>query len=161
MNIPEYVEMVFSMPFYEFYFPDTWNDHNLPKNPLELVELCQMLDIYLDTEFLYQHYDVTAPKEGDIYFFYQNNNQEIVIYFDLHKDEFDQMAMVKFGVRVKSAIKNDVKEILDRLYFKSTTRSSFKEDYFNQSLFRIASGNIPNQTRVIKKYMHGRRCVIK
>jgi hypothetical protein len=45
MPIPEYVELEFMMPFYEMYFPDTWNDNNLPKNPFELMELCEALNI--------------------------------------------------------------------------------------------------------------------
>ena len=155
MNIPEYVEMKFSMPFYEFYFPDVWNENNLPKNPFEIINLCQKLDIILDTDFLYKEYDNTTIKEGNIYLFYSNNNEETFIYFDLLKDEFDQMVMVHFGVRVKTEIEKEVKEILKQLYFKSTTRSDFTEDYFNESLNRIATDRIPNQKRIVKKYRDG------
>jgi hypothetical protein len=157
MNIPEYVEMEFAMPFYEFYFPDTWNDNKLSKKPFELIELAQKLDIVLDTDFLYRMYEETEYKNGDIYFFYQNNNKEIFIYFDLLKDEFDQMAMVNFGVRVETQAKGEIKEILKKLYFKSTTRSDFQEDYFNQSLNRIATNRIPYQKRIVKHFMNGQK----
>ena len=151
------MEMEFAMPFYELYFPDTWNDNNLSKNPFELIELSQMLNINIDTDFLFKIYDETEFKKGDVYIFYQNDNIEIFIYFDLLKDEFDQMAMINFGVRVKTEIKYQVKEILKKLYFKSTTRTDFQEDYFNQSLNRIASNSIPNQKRVAYRYMNGQK----
>lgn len=157
MNIPDYVELEFAMPFYEMYFPDTWNDNKLSKNPFELIELSQKLNIILDTDFLYDSYEVTDYKSGDIYLFYQNNNKEIFLYFDLLKDEYDQMAMVNFGVRVKTENKREIKEILKKLYFKSTTRSDFQEDYFNQSLNRVATNRIPYQKRIVKHFMNGQQ----
>lgn len=117
MNIPEYVEMVFAMPFYEFYYPDTWNGNKLSKNPFELTELKQIMGINLDTDFLYKLYEEMEYKEGDIYLFYKDNSKEIFIYFDLLKDEFDQMAMVNFGVRVKTESKKEIKEILKKTVF--------------------------------------------
>ena len=149
--------MEFAMPFYELYFPDTWNDNNLEKNPFELIELSQELNIKLDIDFLFKTYEDTEYKKGDIYVFYQNNNKEIFIYFDLLKDEFDQMAMITFAVRIKTDIKNQVKDILMKFYFKSTTRSDFQEDYFNQSLNRIVTNSIPNQKRIIHQNMNGQK----
>jgi hypothetical protein len=159
MNIPEYVEMEFAMPFYEFYFEDTWNDKALPKNPFELKALSQKLNIILDCDFLFSEYEDTKIKAGDIYIFYQNNNKEIFMYFDLLKDEYDQMAMVTFGVRVKMENKREIKDILKQLYFKSTTRSDFQEDYFNASLNRVATDRIPNQNRKVKQFMKGEEIV--
>ena len=80
------------MPFYEMYFPDTWNDNNLPRNPFELVELCDHLNIKVNTDFLYTEYETTEYKKGDIYIFYPSDRKDIFIYFDLLKDEHDQMA---------------------------------------------------------------------
>jgi hypothetical protein len=155
MKIPDYGEMEFEIPFYEFYFEDIWNDKNQSKNPHELIELSKQLNITLNTDFLYQQYESTAIQKGDIYIFFENNNKEIFIYFDLLKDEYDQMAMVTFGVRIKTETKREIKEILKKLYFKSTTRSDFQEDYFNQSMNRIATNQIPNQNRIVKRYMEG------
>ncbi len=155
MTIPEYVELEFMMPFYEMYFPDTWNDNKLPKNPFELIELCDYLNIKLDTDFLYDEYELTDYKKGDIYIFYPFDRKDIFIYFDLLKDEYDQMAMVLLGVRLKTVDKINIKDILKKLYFKSTTRSNFHEDYFNQSLFRVATNRIPFQKRIVKHHING------
>jgi hypothetical protein len=65
------------------------------------------------------------------------------------------MAMVTFGVRVKMEDKREVKDILKPLYFKSTTRSDFQEDYFNASLNRVATDRIPNQNRKVRQFMRG------
>jgi hypothetical protein len=153
---PEYVELEFSMPFYEMYFSDTWNDGNLPKNPFELTELCDSMGIILDTDILYKEYEAAKYKEGDIYIFYLNNNKDIFIYFDLYKDQYDQMAMIVLGVRIKTVNKSIVKPILEKLYFKSTTRSDFQEDYFNQSFYRIAANKIPYQGRIVRHFINGK-----
>lgn len=155
MTIPEYVELQFMLPFYEMYFPDTWNDNNLKRNPFELLELCKCLNIKLDTDFLYNEYESTENKKGNIYIFYSNNNKNFFIYFDFLKDEYDQMAMVLLGVRVKTIDKKRIKDILKKLYFKSTTRSDFQEDYFNQSLYSVATNQIPNQNRIVNQYTNG------
>jgi hypothetical protein len=152
----EYVELEFSMPFYEMYFPDTWNDSNLPKNPFELTELCDSMSIILDTDFLYKEYEATKYKKGDIYIFYPDNNSNIFIYFDLYKDQYDQMAMIVLGVRIKTVNKSIIKPILEKLYFKSTTRSDFQEDYFNQSLYRVATDRIPYQARIVRHFADGK-----
>jgi hypothetical protein len=159
MNIPEYIEMEFAIPFYEFYFDANWGENNIPKNPVELIALSQKLNIILDCDYLFSTYEETNIKEGDIYIFYQNNNKEIFMYFDLLKDEYDQMAMVTFGVRVKMEDKREVKDILKQLYFKSTTRSDFQEDYFNASLNRVATDRIPNQNRKVKQFMKGEEVI--
>lgn len=156
MTKPEFVELEFALPFYEMYHPDTWNDKNLPRNPFELQELCEKLKIKLDTDFLYDAYENTEYKKGDIYIFYADATRDIFLYFDLLKDEYDQMAMVLIGVRVKTAEKEAVREILEKLYFKSTTRSDFSEDYFNQSLYRVATNRIPFQKRTVKHFVDGK-----
>ena len=155
MTIPEYVELKFMMPFHEMYFADTWNDNELPKNPFELIELSDYLNIKLDTDFLYNEYELTNYKKGDIYIFYPSDRKDIFIYFDLFKDEYDQMAMILLGVRLKTVNKKNIKDILKKLYFKSTTRTDFQEDYFNQSLYRVATNRIPSQERTVKQYTNG------
>jgi hypothetical protein len=67
MKIPEYIEMSFAMPFYEFYYPDTWNNNNLAKNPYELIELTQKLNINLDPDFLFTTY-VSLPATPSLPF---------------------------------------------------------------------------------------------
>jgi hypothetical protein len=63
------------------------------------------------------------------------------------------MAMVTFGVIVKTENKTEIKNILNKLYFKTATRSCFQEDYFNESLNRITTDRIPNQKRKAKQFM--------
>jgi hypothetical protein len=157
MTKPEYVELEFAMPFYEMYFPDTWNDNKLPKNPFELIELCEKLMIKLDTGFLYEEYEKTEYKKGDIYIFYATSDRDIFLYFDLLKDEYDQMAMVVIGVRIKTIDRETVREVLEKFYFKSTTRSDFQEDYFNHSLYRVATNRIPFQKRTVRHFLDGRQ----
>jgi hypothetical protein len=152
----EYVELKFMMPFYEMYFPDTWNDNQLARNPFELKELSEYLAINLDTDFLYSEYEKTIYTGGDIYIFYPKENKNLFLYFDLLKDKYDQMAMIWIGVRIKIEDKKAVRDILEKLYFKSTTRSDFSEDYFNQGLHKTASDKIPDQKRIINHFMDGK-----
>ena len=65
------------------------------------------------------------------------------------------MAMVLLDVRIKTVDKTAIKDILEKLYFKSTTRSDFQEDYFNQSLFRVATNRIPDKKRTVRHYSNG------
>ena len=98
MMILNYRQRLFTTPFYEMYFLDTWNDNKLPGNPLELIELSAHLDIKIDTEFLYSEYERTDYMKGDNYIFYASDRKDIFIYFDLHRDKYDQMAMVLLDV---------------------------------------------------------------
>lgn len=149
---PQFVEIEFSMPFYEMYFPDTWNDNNLVRNPFELIELGQYLNIIIDTNLLYDYYTSTPINKGDIYIFYKSlEDKNLFIYFDLFKDSIDQMAMIRFGVRIKKSDYENVKKILNKLYFKSTTRTSIKEDYFNNYMYKISQDELPLEKRDIKK----------
>jgi hypothetical protein len=152
---PEYVELEFAMPFYEMYFPDTWNDNKLAQNPFELIELSAQLNIEIDTEFLFNEYERTQNQKDDIYIFYPSDRKDIFIYFDLRKDKYDQMAMVVVGVRIKTVDKRAAKQILEKLYFKSTTRSDLQEDYFNQTLFKVATNNVQDQKRNVRHYING------
>lgn len=153
MQKPKYVELSFSLPFYELYFPvDNW-DENLPKTPTELVELCQAMTIKINTEFLFSEYEKTKINQGDIYIFYSNNTKENFIYFDFLKHQTDQMAMIQLGVRIKTEDKTAIKTILEKLYFKSTTRSNFQEDYFNQMLNSVASNKMQNSKRKIHSFI--------
>jgi hypothetical protein len=66
MKKPEYVELSFSLPFYELYFlTENW-DETLPKTPTELLELCQEMEIKIDPEFLYTQFDTTKINHGNI-----------------------------------------------------------------------------------------------
>ncbi len=153
MKKPEFVELSFSLPFYEIYFPaDNW-DENLPKKPIELLELCEVMAIKIDPEFLYSEFETTKINHEGIYIFYPLDRKDIFIYFDFYKDPTDQMAMIQFGVRIKTENKTIIKTILEKLYFKSTTRSNFQEDYFNQMLSRIATNRIPNNERIIHNFI--------
>ncbi|WP_282133851.1 hypothetical protein [Cellulophaga baltica] len=148
-NIPDFVEVEFAMPFYEMYYPLL--DYDCEIDPFELKELCNFLSIKLDTELLFNEYEKTKIEEGNIHIYFSEINKDIFIYFDLLKDKYDQMDMVIIGVRIKTDDLTKTREILHNLYFKSTTRSDIQEDYFNQSLWRVANERIPNNKRVVKR----------
>lgn len=148
-NVPEFVEVEFAMPFYEMYYPLLDEDSEI--DPFELKELCNFLSIKFDTELLFTEYEKTKIEEGNIHIYYSELNKDIFLYFDLLKDKYDQMDMVIIGVRVKTNDLTKTREILHKLYFKSTTRTDIQEDYFNQSLWRVADKRIPNYKRVVKR----------
>jgi len=152
LELPEFVELEFALPFYEMYFPDTYNDNKLPKNPFELRKLAEELHIRLDTDFLFKTYEQTEYGKGDIFVFYSQQSKDTFIYFDLLKDEHDQMNMIVLGVRVPIADREKIREKLWELYFKSTTRSDFQEDYFNQSLWRVVTDKIPYNKRKVHHF---------
>ena len=140
MKKPDYLEIEFAMPFYELYYPDLYNDNKLQKNPFELEELCQKLNTKIDFELLYKTYETTKDEEGEIMVYHSFETEERFIYIDLLKDKYDQMNMVTIAVRIKYSEKKSIKETLEKLYFKSTTRSDWQEDYFNQSLWQKVKG---------------------
>ena len=157
MKKPDYVELSFSMPFYEMYYPvDNW-DESLPKKPTVLLELCQEMSIKIDLEFLFSEFEATKVNQGNIYIFYRSDKKESFIYFDFFKDLTDQMAMIQLGVRIKTVNKTAIKTILEKLYFKSSTRSNFQEDYFNQLLNSIATNRIANIERTIHSFIDGKK----
>lgn len=132
---PEYLEIEFAMPFYELYFPDLYNDNNLPKNPFELLELSNHLNTEVDFDLLFEAYE-NDSNEGEIFIFHDQDSDERFICLDLLKDEYDQMNMITIGVRIRQSDYLETRRILEKLYFKSTTRSDWQEDYFNQTLYR-------------------------
>lgn len=157
MQKPEYLEIEFAMPFYELYYPDLYNDNKLPKNPFELEELCNLMDTAIDFNKLYYLYESYKSNEGEILIFHSNSNNERFIFIDLFKDLHDQMNMVKLGVRIKELEKEQIRKVLEKLYFKSTTRSDWQEDYFNQSLWRTAQNNtnvykLPITQKIVTEY---------
>ena len=157
MEKPEYVELSFSMPFYEMYYPvDNW-DESFSKKPPVLLELCHAMSIKIDLEFLFSEFEDTKINQGNIYIFYLSDKNESFIYFDFFKDPTDQMAMIQLGVRIKIVNKTAIKKNLEKLYFKSTTRSNFQEDYFNQLLNSIATNRIPNIERTIHSFIDGKK----
>jgi hypothetical protein len=157
MKKPEYVELSFHLPFYEIYFPADNFDESLPKKPTELLELCQEMEIKIDLDFLLLEFETTKTNQGDIYIFYASNKKDSFIYFDFHKGSTDQMAVIQLGVRIKTENKTDIKTILEKLYFKSTTRSNFQEDYFNQLLNSIATNRISTNERTIHSFIDGKK----
>ncbi len=140
MKKPEFLEIEFAMPFYELYYLDLYNDNKLPKNPFELRELCQLLNTEIDFNSLYENYEKTKDNEGEIMVYHSTDSDDRFILIDLLKDKYDLMNMVTVGVRIKETEKELIRKVLEKLYFKSTTRSDWQEDYFNQSLWRKVKG---------------------
>lgn len=157
MKKPEFVELSFALPFYEIYFSDYWNDNSSPTIPLELLELCDCTNVELNTQFLYDEYVKLQDGQRDIFIFYSKSSKDIFLYIDLFKEDTDQVGMIIIEVRVKTIDKERIKRILEKLYFKSSIRSNFSEDYFIQKLNRVATDRIPFQKRIVKHYLNGQQ----
>jgi CRISPR/Cas system CMR subunit Cmr6 (Cas7 group RAMP superfamily) len=148
MEVPEFVEIEFSMPFYEIYFETGSDLDNQEPNPIIFLQIAKYLSINFDADFLYNKYVFTQINQGDIYI-YLAKNENIFLFFDLYKPADDQMAMIRIGFRIRSEDLTIIKEKLMEIYFRSPPRSAFQEDYFNQNLLRIKNNLIPNSTRII------------
>ncbi len=133
---PSFIEFSFKMPFYEIYFSEDWILPNLERNPDELNELCESLNIKIDTDLLYEIYDNLPIEKPNIQIFYAEESKEEFIYLDLFKEKTDQMSVILFGVRLQSKKAKKIKKTMMKLYVKSRVRSNFEEDYFNSMLFR-------------------------
>jgi CRISPR/Cas system CMR subunit Cmr6 (Cas7 group RAMP superfamily) len=148
MEVPEFVEIEFSMPFYEIYFETGSDLDNQEPNPIIFLQIAKYLSINFDAYFLYNKYVFTQINQGDIYI-YLAKNENIFLFLDLYKPADDQMAMIRIGFRIRSEDLTIIKEKLMEIYFRSPPRSAFQEDYFNQNLLRIKNNLIPNSTRII------------
>jgi hypothetical protein len=148
MEIPEFVEIEFSLPFYEIYFETGSDLDNQEPNPIIFLQIAKYLSINFDADFLYNKYVFTQINQGDIYI-YLAKDENIFLFFDLYKPADDQMTMIRIGFRIRSEDLTIIKEKLMEIYFRSPPRSAFQEDYFNQNLLRIKNNLIPNSTRII------------
>lgn len=135
------------MPFYEMYFPGEWGDDYSSADPALLRELSAALNVDLDPAHLYKLYDETKYREGDIYIFYSRNSKDVFLYFDLLKEETDQMAMIVLGARIFTKDMERIRKILMKLYLRSAPRSAWQEDYFNRALWKTANGEVQNNDR--------------
>lgn len=153
MQPPEFVELSFSLPFYELYFTDIWEDNPDKRNPHELIEISKALDIQIDMNNLFEIYDNEKIGTGDIWFAFSQNSKEVFLFFDLFKDPIDQMAMIRFGIRILQKDYVKMKELLMELYLKSRPRSAFQEDYFNQPLYKISKSDDPLIDRNVNLFL--------
>jgi hypothetical protein len=148
MMIPEFVEISFKMPFYDIYFEDhSWDEDKYEKEPTELIELCNVLGIELDTNFLYEEYNKNIYAGGDIYVFYALENNSF-IYFDLISDPTDQSAMVFIGIRFLFDDYLKIKEKIQSLYFEAKVHTDLTEDYFQHKIQLFLIGN--NNRKIYK-----------
>jgi hypothetical protein len=152
-KIPAFVEVSFSMPFYDIYFEDeSWDESKFKKCPTELLAICKALDIHIDTNFLYDEYNKNLYVGGDIHIFYSKENADMFIYFDLQRDKFDQMAMVFIGIRFRVKDLASIKEKILSLYFKATVHTDLTEDYFSNKLSKISKQQNQTIDRIIHHY---------
>jgi hypothetical protein len=152
-KIPEFVEVSFSMPFYDIYFEDeSWDESKFEKCPTELLAICKALDIHIDTNLLYEEYNKNLYVGGDIHIFYSKENAESFIYFDLLRDKFDQMAMVFIGIRFQVSDLTSIKEKILSLYFKANVHTDLTEDYFSNKLSKISKQQNQVTDRIIHQY---------
>ena len=152
MMIPEFVEISFLMPFFELYYPaDDWENETL-KNTDDFMSLCNTMNVKIDVEKLKDIFLETKSGQGDIYVYYAKNTKDVFMTFDFAKDPTDQMATYVLGYRIKYENLEEIKKLIQPIYFKSTTRSAYQEDYFNKQLQSLVNENPYWNKRILHKF---------
>lgn len=137
-----YCEFSFLLPIYELLDEE---DEVFGK---ELVEICNVIDIKIDMNFLMKKYDsygmgLHRNGSGDILVFYNNRNSEIFITLDLYNGWTDQNNMIGLGIRCPMYLSLKVKEFLIELYHKGVPRSDFIESVGDKLKNEIVENNFP------------------
>ncbi len=121
-----YVEIELMISFNELNFPDYFSDPESPGDPFEIGMLCLYLDIDMDFAGVDEVYENTYEDSGETLVFYSNTSREVFIYLDLFRDKHDQLNMVTLGVRAKIENNSKVKNIIENLYYRSSTVCNYK-----------------------------------
>ena len=152
MFTPEFVEISFLMPFFELYYPaDDWENETL-KNTDDFMALCNAMNVKIDVEKLKDTFLETKSRQGDIYVYFAKNTKDVFMTFDFAKDPTDQMATYVLGYRIKYENLEEIKKLIQPIYFKSSTRSAYQEDYFNRYLQQLVNEKPNWNKRIIHKF---------
>ncbi len=141
LNIPEFVEISFLMPFLELYYPvDDWGNE-AEKSTDNFMALCNAVGVKMDAEKLKEIFLNRREAGGDIYVYYAKGTKDVFMTFDLAVDPTDQMGTFVLGMRIKYQDLEAIKKFIHPIYFKSSTRSAYQEDYFNRQLQQLVNEN--------------------
>ena len=149
---PEFLEISFLMPFLELYYPaDDWGNETL-KNIDNFMALCNAMDVKMDAGKLKAIFLKTKSGQGDIYVYYAKGTKDVFMTFDFAKDPTDQMGTFVLGLRIKHENLEEIKKLIHPIYFKSTTRSAYQEDYFNKQLQKLVNEDLHWNKRILHKF---------
>ncbi len=122
----KYIEIELMISFNELNFPDSFSNPALPGDPFEIGELCKELNIHMDFVNVDEIYENTYEDSGETLVFYSNTSRELFLYINLFRDKYDQLNMVTLGVRAKIENSSKVKNIMENLYYRSSTVCNYK-----------------------------------
>ena len=152
MIIPQFVEISFLMPFLELYYPANDWGNEAKKNTDNFMALCNAIGVKMDAEKLKDIFlERRETAGGDIYIYYAKGTKDVFMTFDLAIDPTDQMGTFVLGIRIKYVDLNKIKKMINPIYFKSTTRSAYQEDYFNSQLQQLVNEDTYWNKRILHK----------
>lgn len=131
-TVLDFVEFSFCLPVFDLFYLK-WED-NLTKSGKELKEICQILKIEIDVEFIESEY--WKEDNNNVFIFHSKTSVNNFILLDLLKDDYDQCNMITIAVRVHKDFDIIIRDLLLTLYKKSSPRSNFQIDYFNNHYYR-------------------------
>lgn len=142
----------FNAIFFELYYPaDDW-ENETRKNTDDFMSLCNHMNIKMDADKLKDVFLETKSGQGDIYVNFAKNTEDVFMTFDFAKDLTDQMATFVLGLRIKYENLEKIKKFIQPIYFKSSTRSSYQEDYFNRYLQQLVNEEPNWNKRILHKF---------
>jgi hypothetical protein len=146
-QIPAYVELSFGMPFYDLYFEGEWE--STARNTKHLDNICTLLNIKINSNWLYELYGQIPINKGDIYVWHSANDAQQFILLNLYKPPTDQMAMITLGIRTTSNNVQQLREIIYPLYLNNPPRTCISEDYFNNQLLKLVTGSVEDGSKIV------------
>jgi hypothetical protein len=151
----QYIEFSFHLPFFDLTHV-SWASIDSSKergDNHEIMAIAQWLDVALDTDVLLQRYGKQALDTGDVYVYYNANNPQIFLYFDLHKDPTDQCSMIQFGLRCPFEQREMAMKLIEPLFYKSGPRSPLMMDTYNDILLRnVETPDFYLKNRVLHRF---------
>lgn len=130
--IYNYVEFSFCLPIGDLFY-EKWDEDSLKTDGKEIRSISTILNATFDKEEIETNY---WDKTNNVEVYHSRDDKEVFIMFDLIRDLYDQCDMIYIGVRCNRRDDNIIRDVLLSLYKKSSPRSNFGIDYFNQSLYR-------------------------
>jgi len=113
-------------------FYEIWDTIDLKPDGKEIGFITKLLDIKWNKEKIEKDY---WDETNEVQVYHSSDDREIFVYFDMIRDPYDQCDMISLGIRCHRDSDNIVRDKLLELYLKSSPRSNFQIDYFNQSLY--------------------------
>ncbi|MCX6189241.1 MAG: hypothetical protein NTW54_06525 [Bacteroidetes bacterium] len=99
----------------------------------ELIDLANSLNIKLDKDFLINQYLDDINKCVEVY--HSESDEQVFMYFDLERDETDQIGMFFLGIRFKKTEDLVIQKTLE-IYKRLQTSSKYSFDNYGTELYR-------------------------